>query len=396
MGPRGAATVPFDDRLAREFTIDDLRARSVREFLREIRSALVDEPNDLEIYRHMRLTARINSHEVPRNVALLFFSDDPERAFRGSRIEAVRFANGGDVLEENVFRGPLHLQVRGCLSFLRQVAALHVHKVPNRAETDNWLDYPFPALEEALVNAVYHRSYEAMPEPTKVYIYTDRIEITSYPGPAPGLNREHFEPDRQLPAVTARNRRIGEIFKELRMAEARGTGVRKIRSAMAANGSPLPRFEFDEGRTYFTVVLPIHPSALPRQLETSTVDVGQNGLILVAVEGESIRPVVEKSLERSGLGHAKILLDYAMPGYVEPESQSWEEVARKVRNAIKQCIDEPGIERLHLFYHGPVAIAPLLGALVASSAKPAFVYHYENGRYGLAYTIDRRFLIGKD
>lgn len=182
---RMAATVPFDDRLARDFTVDDLRARSVREFLKEVRSALVDEPNDLEIYRHMRLTARINSHEVPRNVALLFFSDEPERAFRGARIEVVQFANGGDVLEENIFRGPLHLQVRDCLKFLRHRAALHIHKVPDQPETENWLDYPFPALEEALVNAAYHRSYEAMPEPTKVYIYSDRIEITSYPGPAP-------------------------------------------------------------------------------------------------------------------------------------------------------------------------------------------------------------------
>lgn len=50
-------------------------------------------------------------------------------------------------------------------------------------------------------------------------------------------------------------------LKELKLAETRSTGIPKIFRAMAANGSPEPRFEFDEGRTYFTVVLPIHPEA---------------------------------------------------------------------------------------------------------------------------------------
>ncbi len=89
-------------------------------------------------------------------------------------------------------------------------------------------------------------------------------------------------------------------------------------------------------------------------------------------------------------------MDLAEPDYVEPEPEHWESVAKRIRNAVKKSIEEPGVGRLHLFYHGPLAIAPLLGALLASSAKPTLVYHYENGRYVPAYTIDRRFLIAKD
>ncbi len=223
------AKVPFDDRPARDFTLSDLRASLVREFLREIQSGLENERDEPEIYRRMRITKRMNEHEVPRNIALLYFSDDPEQAFRGARIEVVHFANGGDILEEHVFRGPLLRQLRDCLGYLRGRVALHVHKVPERPETENWVSYPFPALEEAVVNAIYHRSYESdMPEPTKVYVYADRIEVTSYPGPVRGLLPEHFLRHRELPPVTARNRRIGELLKELKMAEARGTGVEKI------------------------------------------------------------------------------------------------------------------------------------------------------------------------
>jgi predicted HTH transcriptional regulator len=65
-----------------------------------------------------------------------------------------------------------------------------------------------------------------------------------------------------IPPVSARNRRIGELLKELRLAEARGTGLTKIYRAMRLNGSPAPRFDFDATRSYFRITLPIHPGSL--------------------------------------------------------------------------------------------------------------------------------------
>ncbi len=256
------AKVPFDDRRAAAFTVSDLRSTLVREFLHDIRSALSTEQDDIHIYRQMRLLFRVNGHEIPRNVALLFFSDDPEqKGFPGARIEVVHFADdaGGNVLEERVLRGPIHRQIRDCLAYLANLSTSYVEKQVDRAESRTWVSFPHQAMEEAIVNAVYHRSYEGTPEPTKVYLYPDRMEITSYPGPVPGLSREHFLPGHRIPPVPARNRRIGEFLKELRMAEARGTGVPKVFRAMAENGSPRPRFEFDDSRTYFTVTLPAHP-----------------------------------------------------------------------------------------------------------------------------------------
>ena len=57
-----------------------------------------------------------------------------------------------------------------------------------------------------------------------------------------------------------RNRRIGEFLKELDLAEGRSTGLPKILRAMRVNGSPPPRFETDDDRTWFRVRLPAHPS----------------------------------------------------------------------------------------------------------------------------------------
>lgn len=75
----------------------------------------------------------------------------------------------------------------------------------------------------------------------------------------PGIEPEHLRGDRPLPPVPARNRRIGELFKDLHLAEGRGTGVPKIYRSMRDNGSPEPRFDFDPGRTYFRTILPAHP-----------------------------------------------------------------------------------------------------------------------------------------
>ena len=254
--------VPFDDQPAASFTVYDLRSTLVREFLREVGSSLLQEPDDRQIYRSMRVVSRLNSHEVPRNVGLLFFSDSPESTFPGSRIDVVRFEDdaGGDVLEERIFRGPLHRQVRDCLGYLQNLVAQHVRKHPDRPEASTWSAYPMAAVEEAIVNAVHHRDYRAG-DPTKVYIYPTELTVTSYPGPVPGLKIADFAPGRHIPQVPARNRRIGELLKELKLAETRSTGIPKIFRAMAANGSPEPRFEFDEERTYFTVVLPIHPES---------------------------------------------------------------------------------------------------------------------------------------
>ncbi|HEX3130760.1 MAG TPA: RNA-binding domain-containing protein [Thermoanaerobaculia bacterium] len=255
--------VPFDDQPAPRFDMYDLRSTLVRELLKEVGSALIDEPDDREMYRAMQLVYRMNGHEAPRNVALLFFSDDPDRHFPGARIDVVRFEDdaGGDILEERIFRGPVHRQVRDCLGVLRTLVGQFVRKHPDRPEATTWDAYPFAAIEEAVVNAVHHRDYRAE-QPTKVYLYPTELVITSYPGPVPGLKTEDFAPGRRIPQVPARNRRIGELLKELKLAETRSTGIPKIFRAMAANGSPEPRFEFDEGRSYFTVVLPIHPDAV--------------------------------------------------------------------------------------------------------------------------------------
>ena len=255
------ARVPFDDRRALQARTEDIRERKTREFLRDINSGLLDEGDTKEVYRKLRITAPVNGHDIPKNIGLLLFSDDPEKWFMGSRIEIVQFFNdaSGDVQEEKIFRGGIHEQLRSALTYLENITTMHMEKQAHSFRAQGWVNYPIQVLRETLVNAVYHRSYESNPEPTKVYLYSDRIEVISYPGPVHGIKMEHLCQHSPVPPVPARNRRVGEFLKELRMAEGRGTGLPKLYRAMRENGSPDPRFDFNEERTYFRVTLPVHP-----------------------------------------------------------------------------------------------------------------------------------------
>ena len=254
--------VPWDDRVAHQARIEDLREATVREHLHDVGSALRDEPDAAMIYRRMRITAPVNEHEAPRNVGLLFFSGDPERWFPGARIAVVQFAadRAGEVLDERVFRGPLPAQLRACLRHLEGLSHTHIRKERDRSRVRGWVSYPVQALREALVNAVHHRGYrpEVM-EPTKVCLYPDRMEVISYPGPVAGIEPYHLAPGASVPPTRPRNPRIGEFLKQLGLAEEWLTGLPRIYRSMEENGSPTPHFDFDPDRTWFRATLPAHP-----------------------------------------------------------------------------------------------------------------------------------------
>ena len=175
---------------------------------------------------------------------------------------------GGGELTERTFCGPIHEQVRSALRYIRNEVLLEkVIKHPDRARQRDIFNYPYAAIEEALVNAVYHRSYEQR-EPVEVRVNLDGIDIVSYPGPDASIRVQALSSGK-IVAHRYRNRRIGEFLKELELTEGRCTGIPKIRAAMTANGSPAPKFSTDEERTYFLVELPVHPGlpGVPAQVE---------------------------------------------------------------------------------------------------------------------------------
>ena len=225
-----------------------------------------------------------------QGAGLLFFNDEPHRFFPATQIDVVYFPDGagGDRFEEKVFQGPLGQITRDAIdyvarSYLRETVVKHA----DRSEAERFWNFPRVAIEEAIVNAIYHRSYEER-EPVEVRISPQDLVVLSFPGPDRSVRMEDL---RSGLAVSRRyrNRRIGEFLKELDLTEGRSTGVPKILRAMKSNGSPPPEFESDEGRTYFLIRLPIHERAERSAPQVTPQVTPQVERLIVAIQGEMLR-----------------------------------------------------------------------------------------------------------
>lgn len=188
----------------------------------------------------------------------MMFSPDPERFFPYTRIEVVAIPDPtGQGMREHTFTGPIHRQLTDALAYIRgSVCEERVFKVAGQAEATRVWNWPYEAIEEALGNAVYHRSYLEH-EPVTVRVESDRLTVTSCPGPDRSITDDDLR-QRRLVSGRYRNRRIGDFLKELHLIEGRNTGVPTMIRSLAANGSRPPLFETDEDRTFFRVTFFAH------------------------------------------------------------------------------------------------------------------------------------------
>jgi ATP-dependent DNA helicase RecG len=297
-----AATVPFDDRIRQDASIEDLDLSLIRTFLRETGSDLYKESGRMDftqLCRQMNIVSGPDEFLRPLNAGLMFFNENPQEFFPYSQIDVVQFPDGrgGDQFTEKIFKGPLNRMLNDALNYINSILIEEiVIKHPDRAEAERLFNYPYVAIEEALVNAAHHRCYDIR-EPIEVQILPDEVIITSQPGPDRSISMSDLKKDHFV-SRRYRNRRIGEFLKELDLVEGRGTGIPKIMRAIRKNKSPRPIFETDEDRTYFAVKFPIHPKAkMKAPTVTPTVIPTDTAQVAGQVAGQVARQV-EQELNR--------------------------------------------------------------------------------------------------
>ncbi|MEW6219889.1 MAG: ATP-binding protein [Thermodesulfobacteriota bacterium] len=106
-------------------------------------------------------------------------------------------------------------------------------------------DYPVPALQQLVRNAILHRTYEGTNTPVRVYWYSDRIEIISPGGPYGIVTRDNFGE----PGVNDyRNPHLAEAMRHLGYVQRFGVGIGIARDALARNGNPPPDFQVEPYR----------------------------------------------------------------------------------------------------------------------------------------------------
>jgi len=193
-----------------------------------------------------------------RNFALLTFGkkDSISRYFTEA-YTVLSIYNGVDKSEPYGKRyqltGSILEQTKKTLDLLDIIIYTNFDKTSDKPNKEK---YSKRAVQETVVNAFAHRDYQ-MPDPIRITVFSNRIEIWS-PGTLHwGIDKEMFIEGKASPRW--RNQTFAYLFNKLRLAQAEGQGISTIIHSMRTEGCPDPAFEI--GTDSVKVILHAHPRA---------------------------------------------------------------------------------------------------------------------------------------
>lgn len=260
-----ANRMPFDERGNSDIQLEDISLVLLRDYLVKVGSKLADEVITTPlatILDLMELYTGPKENRLLRNVAAMMFCENPNKFFPYTQIDVVTFPNGKmkdpNNFTEVTFKGSVPQMIKQTMDYIKSnVLKEHVRKVSGRQEAERFWNYPFDAIEEAVVNSVYHRDF-LQHEPIEITIEPSGISILNCPGPDRSISKEDIAKGDMLKSRRYRNRRLGDFLKELDLTEGHSTGVPTIQTKLAENGSPRAIFETTDDRLTFLVTIPIH------------------------------------------------------------------------------------------------------------------------------------------
>lgn len=259
-----ANRVPFDDRGNENIPMEDISPLLLKDYLKKVDSRLVKEDftsNMERILEQMDLLDGPIENRLVKNVAAMMFAEHPEKYFKTTQVDIVLFPEGlennpDNFIEVPVIKGPVPTMIRETLNYLRiNVVKERIQKPEDDERSIKVFNYPYQALEEAVVNALYHRDYMQR-EPVEITVEPDKISILSYSGPDRSISMEDINEAKALRSRRYRNRRLGDFLKELNLTEGRATGIPTIQKKLRENGSPKAMIKTDEARTFFLIIIP--------------------------------------------------------------------------------------------------------------------------------------------
>lgn len=265
-----AGRIPFDEQPNSVASFDDISLVLLEEHLKATGSKLakqVSKRGVKDILEEMKLLTGEPERLRIKNVALMMFCEEPDRFFPYMQVDIVKFPNGSvkdpnNFIEVPSIKGSVPSIIKRTMEKLQDmVIEERITKVDYQMEAVRRFSYPYQALEEAVVNAFYHRDYMSY-EPVHIEIEPECINIISFPGIDRSVPMDVIKRGERFRTRVYRNRRLGEFLKELHLSEGHSTGVPTIQDELAKNGSPRAVFETDEDRRGLCVRIPIHPDFL--------------------------------------------------------------------------------------------------------------------------------------
>lgn len=263
VGPRRAIASPQEERILaerrryrdapadvqplRETSLTDLDVQLFRErYLPAAVTADVLASNEREPELQMASLRIIDlgPPPVPSVLGMLAVGREPTRWLPMAYISFLRLAGEdlpSEVVTSHDMRGPLPRQMEQIDELIR----LHVMTAVDITSGDRERrdpDYPIPALQQIIRNAVMHRIYEGTNAPVRIYWYSERVEVISPGGPYGQVTQDNFG----RPGINDyRNPNLAEAMRCLGYAQHFGVGIQIARDALARNGNPPLEFQVD-------------------------------------------------------------------------------------------------------------------------------------------------------
>ncbi len=237
----------FEETIEISATIDDIDINRVKNYLEKRKQIEYLETHSLQDFLVSKKLVSFQPDVKIKNVAVLFFSSDPQYFFPYAQIKLVRF-DGIEPIKVIAYedaKGGLPQMIEQSFNFVKRfIARSFVIEGTIRKEIPL---LPEEVVREAIINAVAHRDYFNKNE-IQLSIFDDRFELTNPGGLPKGMTQD------LLGALSIqRNPVLYQFLKDYGYMEGIGSGISKMYKKMQEYHLDKP--EFIVSQEFFRIVL---------------------------------------------------------------------------------------------------------------------------------------------
>lgn len=237
--------IEFDEKFNMSANIEDISLNEINNFLKRTSHETIKK-EDIENFlkNNAKVFGEYNNQTKIMNAGILFFAENPSKFIPQHQIKVARF-QGTDkvnIIDNEDMKYPILKLIAEVEKFVKKQTNTY-----QRIEGFNRIDisqYPMEAIREGLINAIAHRNYEIKHSSISVFIFKDRIEITSPGNLIPPVTLKSIKSMENY--YSHRNEKICELFRRVKLMEQYGTGIPKMNSIMEKNGLEKPEFIEDD------------------------------------------------------------------------------------------------------------------------------------------------------
>jgi len=236
------------DELSSEANVSDLDDDKIKEYLKIRKQQDYLKNNSVENFLLSQKLAIRNGQFKIKNATVLFFAKEPVEFHQQIEIKLAQFEGTEPVkiLAHQLIQTNLVDSIEKSVTFVKKNISKSI-KVTGEPRHQEEYEYPLEAVREAIINSVAHRDYFSR-DSIQIYVFSNRIEITS-PGSLPaGLPRELFGT-----LSVRRNPAIYRLLRDYGYIEGLGSGIPRMKNLMREYKLQDP--EFGIYAHFFRVVL---------------------------------------------------------------------------------------------------------------------------------------------